>query len=192
MSNILIHFCYTVGVTHLESIDPKMLVQRMKLREGMSVGDVGSGIGYYALVVAKIVGDEGHVYAIDIQEDVLHRLRHNAQEQHIQNIETIWGDIEKPFGTKLRDQVFDAVIFSNTLFQLEDTQTALKELKRITKIGGTLLLVEWTPSDSAPGPSLQDSISEETAVALLKEAGFQTQEQFAVGAYHYAIIASAV
>ncbi len=164
----------------------------MKLREGMSVGDVGSGIGYYALVAAKIVGDDGHVYAIDMQEDVLRRLRHNAEEQRIQNIETVWGNIEKPFGTKLRDRVFDAVIFSNILFQLEDTQSALKELKRITKIGGTLLLVEWVPSDSAPGPSLQDSISEETAVALLKEDGFQTRQQFAVGAYHYAIIASAV
>lgn len=179
-------------MTQVETIDPKTLVPRMKLREGMSVGDVGSGIGYYALVAAKIVGDEGHVYAIDAQESVLHRLLHNAQEQHIQNIETVWGDIEKPFGTKLRDNVFDAVIFSNILFQLEDTQTALAELKRITKPGGTLLLVEWVPSDHAPGPSLQDSISQETAVDLLKEVGFHTREQFAVGAYHYAIIASAV
>ncbi len=192
MPNFLAHSCYTDGVTHLESIDPGKLVQRMKLREGMSVGDVGSGIGYYALVVAKIVGDEGHVYAIDAQEDVLHRLLHNAQEQHIKNIETIWGDIEKPFGTKLKDKVFDAVIFSNILFQLEDTQEALKELKRITKIGGTLLFVEWVPTDSSIGPSLQDSISEEVAVSLLKEVGFQTQQQFAVGAYHYAIIASAI
>ncbi len=164
----------------------------MKLREGMSVGDVGSGIGYYALSAANIVGESGRVYAIDMQEDVLHRLRHNAQENNIQNIETIWGDIEKPFGTKLRDHIFDAVIFSNILFQLEDTQVALKELKRITKTGGTLLFVEWTPSDKAVGPSLQDSISEETAVSLLKEEGFQTNERFSVGPYHYAIIASAL
>ncbi len=179
-------------MTATEFIDPKTLIQRMKLREGMSVGDVGSGIGYYALAASHIVGESGHVYAIDMQEDVLHRLRHNAEEQHIKNIETVWGDIEKPFGTKLRDHVFDAVIFSNILFQLEDTEAALKELKRITKIGGTLLLVEWTPSDKAIGPSLQDSISEETAVSLLKEEGFHADERFAVGPYHYAIMASAL
>lgn len=177
-------------MTNTEFIDPKTLIQRMKLREGMSVGDVGSGIGYYALAVANIVGNGGRVYAIDMQENILHRLRHNAQEQHIKNIETVWGDIEKPFGTKLRDNVFDAVIFSNVLFQLEDTQMALKELKRITKIGGTLLLIEWTPTDTAIGPSLQDSISEETAVRLLKEEGFKINEHFAVGPYHYAIMAS--
>ncbi len=176
----------------MDFLNPKTLVQRMKIHSGMVVGDIGSGIGHYSLAIANLVGKEGRVYAIDIQEDVLTHLRHNAEEQHIQNIETIWGDIEKQFGTKIRDNILDAVVFSNILFQLENKSSALAELKRIIKIGGKLLLVEWSSSRSKIGPAVDRIITEDDASKLLNEAGFQENERFTVGTHHYAIIASAI
>ena len=98
--------------------EPRSNVLQMGLREGMSVGDLGAGSGHYAIAAAGIVGSSGKVYAVDVQEDVLKHLKDSAHRTGHRNIETIWGNVEKLGGTKLRDQSLDAVILSNTLFQI--------------------------------------------------------------------------
>ena len=121
-------------------VDPKIAVQKMGLRKGMKVGDFGAGSGHYSLSAAALVGSDGRVYAIDVQEDVLKHIHYLAEQQHLHNVETVWGNFEKAFGTKLRDDVLDAAILSNVLFQLEDRHTAITEIKRTLKSGCTLLV----------------------------------------------------
>ena len=48
--------------------NPQKNILQMGLSEGMKVGDLGSGSGHYALSVARIVGEHGRVYAVDVQE----------------------------------------------------------------------------------------------------------------------------
>ncbi|MDE1944457.1 MAG: methyltransferase domain-containing protein, partial [Patescibacteria group bacterium] len=108
--------------------DPRENVLQLGLREGMKVGDFGAGSGHYSRAAAAIVGHEGKVYAIDVQEDILKHLKLNTHEEHQGIIEAIWGDIEKPGGTKLRDASLDAVILANTLFQVENRYGCLDEI----------------------------------------------------------------
>src|SRR5262245_38985772 len=107
---------------------PQENILQMGLREGMKVGDFGAGSGHYALAAAHIVGETGRVYAIDVQEDVLAHIRDAAAKQKIRTIETIWSNFEKPGGSKLKNESLDAVILSNTLFQLEDKQATIAEM----------------------------------------------------------------
>ena len=66
--------------------DPKENILQLGLREGMRVGDFGAGSGHYTLAASGIVGGEGKVYAIDVQEDVLRRLRDAARHAGRVNI----------------------------------------------------------------------------------------------------------
>jgi ubiquinone/menaquinone biosynthesis C-methylase UbiE len=168
--------------------DPTKNVLQMGLTDGMKVADIGAGTGHYALAASGIVGPAGHVYAIDIQEDVLKRLKDAAQERKSKNIETIWGDVEKPGGTKLRDHVVDAVILSNTLFQLADKQSAIAELKRILKPSGKLLVADWAGSYDGIGPDEGLIVPEHEAEELFIGSGFYKVKSYRAGPHHYSIL----
>jgi ubiquinone/menaquinone biosynthesis C-methylase UbiE len=171
--------------------DPQANILQMGLHEGMKVVDAGAGVGHYAFAAAKIVGSSGKVYAIDVQEDVLTRLRADAAHRKLRNIETIWGNLEKPGGTMLKDGSVDAVIFSNTLFQLEKKEEAIKELKRILVSGGKLLLIDWAGYYGGLGPAAAHVVSEHTAEELFIGAGFHKAKSFRGGAHHYSILFTA-
>jgi ubiquinone/menaquinone biosynthesis C-methylase UbiE len=160
----------------------------MGLREGMKVGELGAGSGHYALAAAHIVGSSGHVYAVDIQEELLAHVKDAATQQHLRNIGTIWGDIEKMGGTKLRDKALDAAIIANTLFQMEDRQGAVAEIDRILKPGGKLLVIDWAGAYGGIGPAPQHVFSEHQAEELFIGAGFHKTKAFRAGAHHYAIV----
>ncbi len=171
--------------------DPKAVVQEMGLRPGMKVGDFGAGSGFYAIAAGNLVGKEGRVYAVDVQEDVLKHVRYMAGEAGLHNIETIWGNFEKKNGTKLREHFLDAGILSNTLFQLEDIPSALEEIKRTLKHGATLLVVDWSGSFGGIGPSPENVIPEHKAEEMCVSAGFEKVEDVMPGPHHYGLIFSA-
>lgn len=171
--------------------DPRENVLQMGLREGMKVGDFGAGSGHYARAAAAVVGRSGRVYAIDVQEDVLKHLMLNTHEQHQRTIEALWGDIEKPGGTHLRDQSLDAAILANTFFQVNDRGGLLREMKRVLKPEGKLLVVDWAGSYGGMGPTPERVVAEHAAESFFIEGGFHKMKSFRAGPHHYGIVFSA-
>jgi ubiquinone/menaquinone biosynthesis C-methylase UbiE len=157
----------------------------------MKVGDFGAGSGHYARAAAAIVGSIGKVYAIDVQEDILKHIKLNTHEQHQHIIETVWGDIEKPGGTHLRDASLDAVLLANTLFQVENRFGLIAEIKRTLKPGGKLMLVDWAGSFGGMGPAANKVVPEKEAEALFTNAGFHKVKSFHAGPHHYGILFTA-
>lgn len=154
----------------------------------MKVGDFGTGSGHYARAAATIVGPSGKVYAIDVQEDVLKHLKLNTHEHHHGIIETLWGDIEKPGGTHLRDASLDAVILANTLFQIDNRFGLLAELKRVLKPESKLMVIDWAGSYSGIGPAHSLVVSEHDAEAFFINGGFHKMKSLRAGPHHYGII----
>lgn len=170
---------------------PRENVLQLGLREGMKVADFGTGSGHYARAAAAIVGHGGKVYAIDVQEDVLKHLKLNSHEHHQRIIETIWGDIEKPGGTHLRDSSLDAVILGNTLFQIDNRDGLLAEMKRVLKSGGKFMLIDWAGSYGGMGPTSDTVVSEHEAEAFFINGGFHKVKSFRAGPHHYGVIFTA-
>ncbi|MFZ2500658.1 MAG: class I SAM-dependent methyltransferase [Minisyncoccia bacterium] len=175
--------------THFSS--PHENVLQMGLHDGMKVGDFGAGSGHYARVAAAIVGHSGKVYAIDVQEDVLKHLKLNSHQHHQRVIETVWGDIEKPRGTKLRDASLDAGILANTFFQVENRHGLLKEALRVLAPGSKLLVVDWAGSYGGMGPAKDKVVPEHEAEAFFINGGFHKVKSFRAGPHHYGVIFTA-
>ncbi len=169
--------------------DPRHNLEQLGMSDGAIVADLGSGSGFYSMEAARIVAPLGKVYAVDVQKDMLEKLKREAQKVHIRNIDIVHGDLERLGGTKIRDGIVDVVIVSNVLFMLEDKKTFLQEVRRILKAKGRILLIDWSASFSLMGPHPEHVVYKDNALIMLKEAGFSFEREISAGAHHYGIIA---
>ena len=166
--------------------DPVKNLKQFGLRDDMIVADLGAGTGFYTITVAKIV-ERGKVYAIEVVKDYIETIKNKAKEAHLNNVECFWGDIEKIGGTKIKDGIVDAVIASNILFQVEDREKFILEIKRILKVGGKVLLIDWTEA-SPIGPNKEKCISKEKALVLFSKRNFILEREIDAGEHHYGMI----
>ena len=168
--------------------NPSSVLEQFGIGDASIVVDLGSGSGHYSLAAAQMVGETGHVYAIDVQKDMLGHLAEEAEKQGIKTIDVIHADIEMADGTRLQDALADVVIISNTLFQTEDKTQVLTEAKRLLRSRGRLLLIDWSDSHGGLGPNESLVFDEAHARELLSSVGFEVEKDIPSGAHHYGLI----
>lgn len=151
-------------------------VSEFGILPGQIVADFGSGAGHYALALAKFLGKEGKVLAVDLNPDLLIRLRHMAEEQGFNNVDVVCADFEEPQGTHLVEGAANAVLISSALSQVHDKKAALAEAKRIMKNNGTLIIADW------------DRLPEADAQALIEKEGFKLASKFSPGEKRYGLV----
>lgn len=172
----------------MQFADPHGNAQLLRLHEGMKVADIGTGSGEYLAPLSRAVGTAGAVYAIDIQEELVKRAFEIARTKKLENVRSIWGDVEHMGGTRLPDASVDAVLLSNVLFQLTDVYGALHEVKRILKPGGLFLIIDWRDSYKGLGPSKAHVVPPKKAEELATGTGFLVVGQPPAGPHHYALL----
>lgn len=180
--------CVNVLYTYTMFSNPQHNIEQLGLSDGMIVADLGAGSGFYTVEAAKAVAPTGKVYAVDVQKDLLERLRKEAVRNHLRNIDVIAGDLEHLGGSKIRESSCNAVIASNVLFMLEDKKTFLTEVKRILKTGGRLLLIDWVASFSGMGPHTNHVVYKDDALKMALGVGFTFEKEINAGGHHYGII----
>jgi len=168
--------------------DPQHNIKQFGLHEGMLVADLGAGTGAYTIASAREVGGTGRVIAIEVQKNLLINIKNAASQSGISNIEVIWGDIERHSKTKIKERTVDAVIVANVLFQVEDVEGTILEIKRILKPGGRVLIVDWKESYGGMGPQSSQIFSYDTARKIFEENGFSFLKNIEAGDHHYGFI----
>ncbi len=110
------------------------------LRQGMKVVDIGCGPGYFTLPLAKLVGERGQVYAVDLQQGMLDIVEEKIQNDFLKNRIVLHRSDRGKIGLKEHD--FDFVLSFWMLHEVPDQQQMLAEIKSLLRPGGHLLLVE--------------------------------------------------
>ena len=135
-------------------ISQRRLHQTLEPALGERVLEVGVGGGRYALKVAGMLGESGRLEVVDLQEEMLTLTMRRARNQRIANVMPVRGDgAALPF---LND-AFDAVYIVSTLGQLPDMTAALRELRRVLRVKGRLVVGEvcYDPHGVFFGPLLR-------------------------------------
>lgn len=167
---------------------PENNLSQVGITLGMKVADLGAGSGHYTFAAARLVGDTGRVFSVEVQKELLQKIKNEKQTQRLGNVEVIWGDIEEIEGTKIADREVNVAILSNVLFQIEDKAATLKEAHRIVKPDGRLLIVDWKESFGGMGPQEEQVVSLDTARELAESSGFTFEKAISAGAHHYGFI----
>lgn len=137
--------------------------QTFPIKPGMTVVDYACGPGRYTMEFAKRVGHEGKVVAVDIQALGLQAIEKKAESQGIKNIKT---QLAKGYDSALEPEMADIVFALDVFFMIENPTEFLRELRRICKNDGILILDDGHQSRAATKRKLAESnawrIAEET------------------------------
>lgn len=171
-------------------INLDMIVQKAKLVKGMTVADYGCGSGFFVRKIAPIITNTGIVYAVDVMKEILASLQKLANMSGIQNIKTIWSDLERFNATNIATSSVDVGFIMNTLFQTNKEKEFLTEISRMIKTGGRVIVVDWT--DEAVftiAPSSNDRTGLGKIRKVAREVGcLKEVDVFVPGSHHYGIV----
>jgi len=123
---------------------PEKALDALNLKPGMVVADIGAGVGYMSLRLAKRVGPSGEVYANDLQPEMLAKLRENASHAKINNVMTVLGDVTDP---KLPANIMDLVLLVDVYHEFSQPQQMLRKIRETLKPDGRLVLLEYRAED---------------------------------------------
>src|SRR5690242_18889387 len=123
---------------------PEKALDALNLKPGMVVADIGAGVGYMSLRMARRVGPSGKVYANDLQPEMLDRLRQNAAKAGIGNVVTVAGEVADP---KLPANTMDLVLLVDVYHEFSQPQQMLRKIRETLKPDGRLVLLEYRAED---------------------------------------------
>lgn len=125
---------------------PDQVVAALGLRPGQVVADFGAGTGYFTWRLARAVGPTGRVFAVDIQPEMLERLRANLAARGVTNVQTVLATEQDP---RLPAASLDLVLLVDVYHELAWPHEVLTALCRALKPGGRLAFVEYRAEDPA-------------------------------------------
>jgi len=153
---------------------PDRVLEVLKLQFGHRIADIGAGGGYFSLRLARAVGEEGHVYAVDTNPEFLKFIKEQARENGCANVETILvgqGELELPAGD------LDLVFMRNVCHHLRDRAKYLANLKGLLKTSGRVAIIEYHP---AARPTLHRAFGHSVRWELVEEemrkSGYRLRE----------------
>ena len=123
---------------------PEAMLDALKINRGATVADVGAGVGYTSLKLARRVGPAGTVYATDIQPEMLALLRQRLARERVSNVEPVLGQADDP---KLPLSAIDLILMVDVYHEFSEPQKMLRRMREALKPDGRLVLLEYRKED---------------------------------------------
>jgi len=118
---------------------PQELIKQLNIGKGSQVADIGCHEGYMTFKLAKEVSENGKVFAVDVNQSKLDKLKEHIDQRKVNNITLVKGDYGNP---KLPLNTLDAVIILDTYHEMDNHDQILQHIKAALKPGGRLVLCE--------------------------------------------------
>jgi arsenite methyltransferase len=153
---------------------PDEVLKALVLQQGQTVADIGSGGGYFALRFAEIVGAEGHVFAVDTDQNFLNFIQNSAKERGLVNVETVLSTKDS---AALPEKSLDLIFMRNVSHHLPDRPEYFKKLRVALKPQGRIAIIEYRRDKGFSFHRMFGHyVPKETIIKEMKEAGYQLEK----------------
>lgn len=153
------------GAARFGQPDPGEMLRELGVTAGAAVVDYGCGPGLFTLAAARLVGAGGTVYAVDQEPRMVELVARRARQAGLANVAAVAGDGRR---AALPDAVADFIICVQILHYQktrEDRVAVARDLNRLLKAGGRVVIMQWNPRHGATG------VPYEALAAILRDAG---------------------
>ena len=152
---------------------PDEVIAALSLRPGERIADVGCGPGYFTLPLAEAVGPTGKVWAVDIETEMLDRLREHIAEGNLTNIEPHLVPENDPM---LPAGEVDTILIVNTYHHFSYRPVYVSKLRRALAPGGRIVIIDFirkSREERGFGPRLEMQLERATVDGEMAASNLQ-------------------
>lgn len=164
---------------------PRDVVERLEVKPGDVVADIGSGTGYFTVLFADKAGKNGHVFAVDIDKNMVNYVERRSKKEGLTNVTSILARSDDPL---LAMNSVDLIFICNTYMFLKDRNLYLAKLKDILRKQGRLALVSYNRVESPEGPPIHTRLSRDKTVKEVLQAGFVLDTEYFFLPYQHFLV----
>jgi ubiquinone/menaquinone biosynthesis C-methylase UbiE len=152
------------------------VVAASAVKPGMTVADVGAGTGFFAMLFARAVGEQGRVFAVDISKPFVAAIAQRARDERLANVSALLGTDKD---TGLPESAVDLVFTSDTYHHFVEPQPVLASIHRALKPAGRFIIVDFEriPGVSSEGRLKHVRAGKETVIREVETAGFRLAQE---------------
>lgn len=162
---------------------PDQIMDALQIGESSVVADLGAGGGWFTVRLAQRVRPNGHVYAEDIQSQMIQTIERRVQrEGFAKNVTTQLGTADDP---RLPPGAIDAVLIVDAYHEFEHPVTLLRNVRTSLKPTGVVGIVNFKKDGGGPGPSMEERVDPEQVIADARAAGLELRKRENFLRYEY-------
>ena len=152
--------------------DVSTLIKNMKIKTNDTIADIGAGSGYHVFKMAPLA-ENGLVYAVDIQPEMVETIELKKRSKRMSNIETVLGS-EKSIN--LPKNSLDKILLVDVYHEFSYPIELVKSIKNALKPNGQLFLIEYRGEDLTVPIKKIHKMTEKQSIKEMEAAGFRLKE----------------
>ncbi|WP_405303603.1 class I SAM-dependent methyltransferase [Methanobrevibacter sp.] len=163
------------GKSSAKFLDSDEILIELNLEGSETFMDAGCGDGYISISAIEKYLPEGVVYAVDIHEESMEGLKEYKNENDVENLFNIVGDITEGIH-EIEDSSVDVILMINVFHGFKTSQkedVVIDELKRLVNDDGKIAIVDFNPIEIPHGPPVDIKSSPERLCELFAKHGLE-------------------
>ncbi len=166
---------------------PDQVMDALHIAEGTTVLDLGAGGGWFTSRLARRVGPNGRVYAVDVQSLMIQAIVRRIQREGLTDIVTpVLGGYDDPSLPANANP--DAVLMVDAFHEVEHPVVLLRNVVRTLKPQGRIGIIDYREGEGGPGPGPEERVPPGVVIAQAQTAGLRLVEQHKFLPYQYFLI----
>ncbi len=165
---------------------PDQVMDALHIAEGTTVADLGAGGGWFTTRLARRVGQNGRVYAVDVQRLMIQAIERRMQREGLTNVTPVLGDEDDP---KLPPNANpDAVLIVGSFYEVEHPLVWLRNVARTLKPRGRIGIIDYREGEGGPGPAADQRVTPAIVISVAKAAGLELVDEQKFLPYQFFLI----
>lgn len=165
---------------------PDQVMDALRIAEGTTVADLGAGGGWFTMRLARRVGRNGRVYAVDVQRLMIEAIERRVEREGLSNVTAVQGEYDDP--RLPADARTEAVLIVDAFHEMEDPVLLLKNVARTLQPHGRIGIIDYREGDGGPGPDAAERVPPGVVISQAAAAGLRLVEQHKFLPYQYFLI----